>query len=214
VDPEAILFDLDGTLVDDDYAVAQALLAAGLPTSEQNWRSLLQQHFGRYLAGEISFAEQRRIRVRALFAQPLADADADHLFAQYESAYRAAWRAFPDAAPALQGLERFPRAILTNGDSAQQHAKVQAAGLDHYFQGIYASSEIGFAKPAREAFLDACRRLPVEPSRSVYVGDDPEKDAQGSAAAGLRAIWLDRQRSGRRVAPGIRVIHSLAELLS
>jgi beta-phosphoglucomutase-like phosphatase (HAD superfamily) len=68
--PAAILFDLDGTLVDDAHAVGAALRllharygeALGLSFEDLGlrWTGLMNVHFTRYLAGEISFQEQRR----------------------------------------------------------------------------------------------------------------------------------------------------------
>ena len=100
--PLAILFDIDGTLMDDDRAVSLALgsfhasrgheLGLSLECLAARWKDLLNLHFTRYLAGEISMEEQRRARVLDLFAptkRRLTPAEADRLFATYVSDYRA-----------------------------------------------------------------------------------------------------------------------------
>lgn len=103
---EAILFDLDGTLVDHRQAVLDAVSqvisafpGAGAPPSVlgDGWWSLERTHMERYLAGECSFAEQRRQRLREflpLLGEPVPDGDAelDRWFAaNYHGAYEAAW---------------------------------------------------------------------------------------------------------------------------
>jgi putative hydrolase of the HAD superfamily len=225
--PTAILFDIDGTLMDDDRAVFLALssfhashgreLGLSLEGLTSRWRDLLNLHFARYLAGEISMQEQRRARVVDLFATTkplLTPAEADSLFATYLSHYRASWCAYPDALPALAALGGFGLAVLSNGDQSQQSQKLRNCALDTYFSEIITSSDTGWAKPAPETFLSACRRLGIPPGRCVYVGDNVETDARASASAGMISVWLDRARSGTDPGPGIQVIHGLAEVVA
>jgi putative hydrolase of the HAD superfamily len=226
--PAAILFDIDGTLLDDGRATFLALrsfhavhgeeLGLSLDGLAARWRGLTQLHFARYLAGEISMQEQRRARIQELFASSrpgLNAAEADDLFATYLSSYRASWTAYPDAQPTVSALSLsgVGLAVLSNGDRGQQIEKLQKCGLDTYFSEIMTSSEIGWAKPAPEAFLGACRRLGISPRRCVYVGDAMETDACASAAAGLIGVWLDRAGSGIDPGPGVQVIHGLGEIV-
>lgn len=224
VRPAAILFDVDGTLIDDASSVAAALrsfhaaygdtLGLSLNDLSPRWSKLLNFHFARYLAGEISMQEQRRARILDLFKSTklnLTPSGADAVFAVYEQRYRESWTAFPDAVPALSALRPYELAVLTNGDLEQQTQKLQATGLARYFRGIFASSEIGLAKPHPDAFLISCSRLGIDPWRCVHVGDSLDIDVRGSASAGLMSMWLDRGLSGRTVA-GSRMIHSLVEL--
>jgi putative hydrolase of the HAD superfamily len=223
--PAAILFDVDGTLMDDNRAVSLGLVSfhqrhgSKLDISADElahrWMELLHTHFPRYLRSEISMREQRRARIVDLFAASkvkLSADMADDIFAAYESDYRASWCSYPDALSALKALGGCVLAVLTNGNLAQQTQKLQAIGAASHFSGIFASSEIGFAKPAREAFAHACRQLSVPPQRCMYVGDNLETDARGSAAAGLMGVWLDRTASGIDPGPDIRVIQSLSAL--
>jgi putative hydrolase of the HAD superfamily len=221
----AILFDLDGTLLDDNRAVDAAVkafhrvygdaLGMSLPDLGLRWRELLNIHFQRYLTGEISMQEQRRARVLDLFGSSklrVSTETADEVFAVYERSYRSSWVAFPDVLPALSALIGFRLAVLTNGELSQQTQKLRTAGLTDCFCSIFASSEIGFAKPKPEAFLSACRRLRLDSQHCVYVGDNLDVDARGSASAGLTSVWLDRNRSGIDPLGEIQVIHSLSEL--
>jgi putative hydrolase of the HAD superfamily len=224
-EPDAIIFDLDGTLVDDDAATSAALTAfhqiygelLGWPIDvlEIHWWRLLRLHYHEYLLGRISMHEQRRRRMAGLLEAAGCDAvaiDIEAAFALYLSAYEKSWRAFPDAIPTLRQLSGRKLAVLTNGDREQQLRKIEATGLSGFFEGIYVSSELGIAKPARGAFQEACSRLGVLPERCLFVGDNLEVDARASMAAGLRGVWLDRKGVGG-VFEGA-TIHDLAELLS
>ena len=139
--PAAILFDIDGTLMDDDRAVLLALVSfhaiygrkLGISADDliTRWKELLNIHFARYLACEISMQQQRRARVPDLFAASninLSPETADRVFAAYESAYSASWTAYPDALPTLKALNGYVLAILSNGDLAQQTRKLEVCG--------------------------------------------------------------------------------------
>src|ERR1700691_4293073 len=115
----AALFDLDGTLMDHEAARAaglQAHLGGWLPDLEadelarleKEWQRLEALHYDEYARGECTFAEQRRRRVRGMYAalerEPADELTADAWFGSYLRHYRAAWRAFDDVLPALAAL--------------------------------------------------------------------------------------------------------------
>ncbi|MFD0687582.1 HAD family hydrolase [Actinomadura fibrosa] len=208
-----MLFDLDGTLLDHDGASAEAIVRA-FPDADpgdlvRRWQAISEAAIDRYVAGGLGLAEQRRARAVAL-ARDLGlgtwdDARADAWFARYLDGYTAAWRPFPDAAPALDALAArgIPLGVVTNGEARQQNAKIAAIGLAGRLPYVLASSEAGCAKPAAEIFHVACAGLGLEPGAVAYVGDRLATDARAAAAAGLTGVWLDR--SGRPAEDGLDV---------
>jgi putative hydrolase of the HAD superfamily len=220
-----IFLDLDGTLLDHDAAErAGAILFLrafrgffpGYSEAEfaDRWQALAERHIADYLAGRLSFAEQRRARMCELFGSvgvPLTDGDADEVFGIYLRHYERTWRPFPDAASCLDRLGGFELGIISNGDRDQQFRKLESIGLRGRFAHVLTSEEAGVAKPGSEIFHQACRRAGCAPGDSIYVGDRLETDAIGARAAGLHGIWLDRRGSGRR-AGEIPWISSLDEL--
>ena len=222
---EAVLFDIDGTLLDHDLAMERGLAAAvveirpDLPDEElagllSEWLRLEHLHYETYLAGEISLAEQRRRRARGLLAalgvpEPEAH-ELDEWFAGYLAHYRAAWRLFDDVVPALDALGKRAAGVVTNADLELQRAKLERFGLDRRLPALVASSEDGVAKPEPAIFRRAAAAIGLPPERVAYVGDRLDTDARGAAAAGMAGIWLDRTGSGK---PGdVAVIGSMAEL--
>jgi putative hydrolase of the HAD superfamily len=233
----AVLFDLDGTLIDHDAARAAgfaAHFAASMPELDGDelerldgeWRRLETLHYDEYTSGRCSYMEQRRRRVRGILdavgRTVDSEADADRWFAGYLSSYHAAWRAFEDVLPTLDALERAwpgtPLAIVTNGEGESQRAKLAAIGLSERFPLLVASGEVGVAKPEAAIFALACERLGVEPAKSVHVGDRLDFDAQAAAAAGLTGVWLDRggADSAAPVGDAIRIatLHELPSVLA
>jgi len=213
------LFDLDDTLLDHrgaDHAAAGVLhkIHAASKSHDEfliSWKQAQDRHYKRYYAGEISFQEQRRARIREVLAQQMEDVEADNLFDDYLKAYQENWRLFDDVLPCLDKLSSFRLGIITNGDGAQQRRKLKKFGLADRFDCIVISGECGLSKPNKEIFLSACNLMKEDPTNAVYVGDRYDLDAVASRAAGLIGIWLDRA-SARTDEHALPIITSLAEL--
>ncbi|TYL54825.1 HAD family hydrolase [Nocardioides sp. BGMRC 2183] len=204
---EAVLFDLDDTLVDHRGAAERGLRAwlsglgladdpAGLEQHVDRWFALEARHYERSQRGEITHTEQRRVRIRAFLpGWDLADDTlADDTFAGFLDYYRSAWRAFADAAEAIRAARAAGLAvgILTNGEQGIQESKLRRTGLAELGVPVFASSELPASKPDRRSYHAACASLGVEPSRCAMVGDSLTNDVYGAERAGLHAVWLDR----------------------
>ena len=96
---------------------------------------------------------------------------------------------FPEVIEVLEHLRTRTRlAVLSNNLHLPHEA--ERLELSQWFEAcLVAHPE---AKPRPEAFLQACERLGVTPSRTVYVGDSIRADALGALGAGLIPIWVDR----------------------
>lgn len=218
-----VLFDIDDTLIDHASAMTAGVAslyaairpAAPLPVFLADWRDALSQHFPRYLSGELTYQGQRRARVRQTVSMSLTDDQADELFTAYSRAYEAHWALFPDVLSCLDRLEEHRLGIISNGNGAEQRSKLDRTGIAGRFEGIHISSECGQPKPAAEIFHRACRVAAVGPEDAVYVGDAYETDALGARAAGLHAVWLDRNQMRRKdhIPPVIGGLGELPDLL-
>lgn len=223
---EAVLFDIDGTLLDHDRAMERGLAGAvvglrpDLPDHElagllAEWLRLEHLHYETYLAGETSLEEQRRRRARGLLAalgvdDPRAH-ELDEWFAEYLAGYRAAWELFDDVEPALEALGELAAGVITNADLHLQRAKLERFGLERRLPALIASSEDGVAKPEAAIFQRAAAAVGLPAERVAYVGDRLDVDARGATAAGMLGVWIDRAGAGEAPA-GVAVIGSLTEL--
>lgn len=216
-DAEAVLFDLDDTLL--DYTAARdAGFATWIaerdparsPDDLSEWQVLEDRHFRRYSAGEISFGEQRRARLRAFWPQlsGAPEAELDEVYETYVVHMEAAWAAVPHAAEVVQALAaRMPVGVLTNGYHAMQLRKLRLLGLEAI--PLFASSELVAPKPDARAYEAACTGLGAPPDRTVMVGDDIVNDVQGALLAGLSAVWFDRGRGGTVDGPRVTDLRAL-----
>ena len=91
-----------------------------------------------------------------------------------------------------------------------QRAKLKSLGLESLVDIVVVSGEEGMHKPAAELFHRAAERLCVDPSRCLYVGDNPVNDVGGAIGAGMHAIWLRTDMSWPDETP--RPPHSIRSL--
>ncbi len=219
-----IFFDIDETLLDQraaERAAAEHFLCAyGAELGDASmdgfcaeWRALREKHAPPFLARLISAHEQRRRRVREMFARrgrSLTDEEVDRRIALYQRHYRRGWSLFDDVRPALDLLRNHRCGIISNGSSRQQQSKLRRTGIEGRFHPVVVSEEVGAAKPAREIFHAACVRAGVPVERCVYIGDRLDHDALPSRAAGMQSFWLRRNASAAPA--GIDTIVSLTDL--
>ncbi|THA68118.1 HAD family hydrolase [Streptomyces sp. A0958] len=206
----AVLWDIDDTLFDHTAAAANGmarhLAAEGLPrgyaTADEAvdaWQRLTRRHWARFAAGETDWPGQRRDRARDFLGRSMDDTEADAWFERHVAHYESAWSLFPDAVPVLDALAgAYRHAVLSNSALESQHRKLTVLGVRDRFESLLCAAELGVSKPAPEAFLASCEALGLPPAEVAYVGDEPDIDAVGAAAAGLTGIWLDRRGLGGR----------------
>lgn len=220
----AVIFDLDGTLLDHD-AAAEAALRSWLPeyslTAEEIdalvplWFAAEERHYPAWRSGEISFQEQRRRRLRDFLPAagvPVDEERLDAVFQGYLTGYEQGWRAYDDARDALLRVQDAGLAVgvLTNGDGDQQRSKVRATGLADLCGTVFASAELPAAKPDPRAYAAACEGLGVDPAQTLMVGDNYDLDVVAARAAGLDALHLDR--AGLHGDPACSCLRDLASL--
>jgi putative hydrolase of the HAD superfamily len=109
--------------------------------------------------------------------------------------------------------------VVTNGDTETQEAKLRRTGLDRYLADWVISQEAGVRKPNPRIFAIAAERARMRLGGAWMVGDSPEADIGGAAAAGVRSVWLRRGRSWleNRYAPTLTadgVIAALADVMA
>ncbi|HSR69511.1 MAG TPA: HAD family hydrolase [Acidobacteriota bacterium] len=105
----------------------------------------------------------------------------------------------PEHLEMLQQLQGVPKVLASNFDHAPTARRaLKAFGLEAHLDHIFISDEVGWRKPAPQFFQAICRQSGFEPSRCVFVGDDPEADAGGAGRAGFQVAWL---RDGRSLTP-------------
>lgn len=105
-----------------------------------------------------------------------------------------AWIVYPDVVPALDALREHGvrLGVVSNWDS-RLRGLLGRLNLEPYFDAITVSHEEGIEKPHPELFRRALARLDAAPGEALHVGDVPELDGAGAAAAGIPSMLIDRR---------------------
>ena len=199
---QALILDLDDTLLDDRAATRRALSAfiafhrralAGESDAESfaRWRSLSANHWQRFERGEISFLEQRRSRVCEFLRCSLSYPEADEAFEPYREAYESSWSRVPECDEFLRKTAAIPKVIITNGEREQQLRKVLVSGLQAHVLGTITPKDCGHWKPHHGIFAAALSMLNCEPARCLMIGDDPIRDIHPAQELGMRTFLVE-----------------------
>ena len=195
LEPEALAFDVYGTLVDpigiskqlEEYLSDEALRVAEV------WRQKQLEYTFRITCME-RYEDFERVTRKALdyalaaTAQELAPEQRDALMARYDDLER-----FADVEPGLQRLKGagYTMVVFSNGAPRMLKAVIDAAGLRPYFQRLVSVDEVKAYKPSPKTYRHVARRLGLPIGEIRLVSSNPF-DVIGAAAAGMRAAWVDR----------------------
>jgi len=181
---------------------ARALEAAFRPA----YRELFPERFFGRSALQTSEPRERRWWGRVVartFERAGCDAPGAAVIAAGLEAFArgAAWRPVKGALETVQALKaRGLKIALVSNYDGRLHRVVDELGLTRFFDAVIVSSEVGWAKPAPRIYEAALGALGVEPREALMVGDRPQEDVAGAAAAGLLALLYDPR--GRVPGPG------------
>lgn len=187
----AVVFDLDGTLIDSRADIAGAARAAlaqfGLP--------LLEEHTIVGFVGDGARALVARCLKESLASAPGAATDVpdvDTLLAAFMAHYGehpVVHTVFLPGALALLDAVAVPLALATNKARSTTDGVLAGLGLGARFATTIAGGDLPTLKPSAAPLLAIAERLRVPPAQLVMIGDGPQ-DVAAAHAAGARAIGV------------------------
>jgi putative hydrolase of the HAD superfamily len=217
----AVAFDVNGTLVEirteDDRedifrAIGHYLTYQGVDLRRQAIRDM---YFERLKQQQRESAEQfPEFDAVAIWASIVSDHATDFTHAlppdrlaqlpltlaeMYRGVSRRKLKLYPHVRSTLRALrERFPLAIVSDGQKAWARGELHKVGLTEFFGPIVVSGEHGFRKPDRRLFQYALDGMGVPADKTVYVGNDMYRDVYGAREMGMTTVMFDSDQGTKQ----------------
>jgi phosphoglycolate phosphatase len=181
---QAVLFDLDGTLIDSAPDLGAAVDKMRV---DRGLSSLPLAHY-RHMAGA-GARGMLGIAFDMTPDHPEFDAMKEEFFVNYENCMTERTRIFDGVVDMVASLvaQGMPWGVVTNKSSRFTDPLTAAMPLFATAGAIVSGNTTLHAKPHPEPLFEAARRLSVDPARCVYVGDD-ERDIVAGLAAGMGTV--------------------------
>lgn len=211
----AVLIDLDSTILDEAY-VARASYAACVVVAGERpdidpialakanfeaWMGYWPKAEIPWILGQLSTDDLRLETWRRTFERFGVDDAAfiRHVAELHYEIELGEYRAFDDVAVILDSAvaHGVKTAVVTNGASDTQREKLRILGVIDRFDALIVSADTAVAKPDPGIFERALSELGATAASTVHVGDSLRSDVGGALAAGVGAIWLNREGVAR-----------------
>jgi HAD superfamily hydrolase (TIGR01509 family) len=205
----AVIFDLDGVLIDSEGAWSAARKKIALECGGR-WPADAQRAMMGMSSTEWSAYMHDELGV-ALSPEEISEAVVSRL----EQLYRERLPLVPGAVEAVVNLARvWPLGLASSANRALIDLALELAGLADSFAATVSSEEVPRGKPAPDVYLEAARRIGVEPARSVAV-EDSSNGIRSAAAAGMTVVAVPNREfppTAEALALANDVLDSLSEL--
>jgi HAD superfamily hydrolase (TIGR01509 family) len=207
--PEAVVFDLDGVLVDSEpiwEEVRRAFVAERggrwLPDTQRRLMGMSTDEWSRYLSAELEVG---------MTPEEVASAVIDRMAERYHRSLPL----LPGAVDAVVWMaERWRLGVASSSPPRLIEQALELAGIRRLFEVAVSTEEVERGKPAPDVYLAVAGRLGVAPGRCVAV-EDSSNGLRSARAAGLRVVAIPRPDypvEPDALAGADRVLRSLAEL--
>jgi HAD superfamily hydrolase (TIGR01509 family) len=177
LNPKAVLFDMDGVLVD----------------SIESWRKALNHALEKYNMDKIS----KEVFIKKYWGHDLYDnlkrnnlpLKVGMFCNKVYSEHLEDVKIYPNVKEVLEKLSNHPKCIITNTPCSCTKQILETFDIAKYFDFIFTSDDVKLAKPDPEIVLLACKKLELEPKDVVLVGDT-DSDIAAGHAAGCKVIGV------------------------
>jgi HAD superfamily hydrolase (TIGR01509 family) len=187
-DIEAVVFDLDGVIVDSEH-VWDAAREALARERGGRWHEGAQQD----MMGMSSVEWSRYMHDVIGLKDPPEEISAE-VVRHLEATYREELPLIDGATEAVARLaERWPLAVASSSNRPIIDLVLELSGLDRFFLATVSSEEVPRGKPAPDVYLEAARRLGTDPQRSAAV-EDSRNGILSASAAGMRVVAIPNTR--------------------
>jgi len=181
---EAVIFDLDGVLVDSEQVwdevrerLARELGGRWHPGAQRDMMGMSSIEWSRYMSDELGV--------------PLSPEEVSaEVVRRVEEHYRRELPLLPGAAEAVRRIaDRWPLGLASSSNRPIIDLVLELAGIEELFDVTVSSEEVDRGKPAPDVYLEAATRLGVEPRRGAAI-EDSTNGLLAARAAGLGVVAI------------------------
>jgi HAD superfamily hydrolase (TIGR01509 family) len=185
---EAVVFDLDGVIVDSEQ-VWDAAREALARERGGRWHEKAQQD----MMGMSSVEWSRYMHDVIGLKDPPEEISAE-VVRRLEATYREELPLIDGAPEAVARLaERWPLAVASSSNRPIIDLVLEVGGLDRFFRATVSSEEVARGKPSPDVYLEAARRLGADPTKTAAI-EDSRNGILSAKAAGMRVIAIPNKR--------------------
>ena len=205
----AVIFDMDGVIVDSEPYSMRALIDVLRQYGIDPTEAEIRHSYGRRIRDD--FADYfSRYGVTAHLETAIARKEARyyHLAAGHLKPFPGVMRLLKRLRARGHGL-----ALASSGDRVKVAFGMQALSLDGTFEAVVCGNDVTRSKPDPEIYLLAAQRLKVPPAACVAIEDAPA-GVEAAKRAGMRCIAVTNSVAREQLQPADLIVASLADDLS
>jgi len=211
---QAILFDLDGTLLDRDSSLLAFVSDQYNRYSEFQIidKELFVQRF--IELDNHGYVWKDKVYQQIINEFSIPNVDWTVLLDDYITNFQKHCIGFPNLLRMLTELKKhnLKLALVSNGFGQFQYDNFKALNIEDLFDEVLISEWEGLRKPDRAIFNRALSRLGIAAEHALFVGDHPDNDIRASREVGMKAVWK-RNSLLETVVDADFVIDDLEELI-
>lgn len=176
--PSAILFDMDGVLIDSLDSWWSSLNTA---LQAFNYDKITKKEFLNSYWGHDLFDNLKTMNIPCKVGNFCNNIYGDHI---------GSIKIYPYTKSTLKGLKNYKKSIITNTPKDCTIKILKKFDIEKYFDFVLTSTDVKNAKPDPEIVFKSCEKLGVKPEKVVIVGDT-DSDVKSGRAAGCKVIGIN-----------------------
>jgi HAD superfamily hydrolase (TIGR01509 family) len=205
----AVIFDMDGVIVDSEPYSMQALIDVlrqyGIDPSEEE----IRRSYGRRIRDDFAdYFSRHGVTAHLETAIARKEARYYHLAAGHLKPFPGVMRLLKRLSARGYGL-----ALASSGDRVKVAFGMQALSLDRTFETVICGNDVTRSKPDPEIYLLAAQRLQIPPAECVAIEDAPA-GVEAAKRAGMRCIAVTNSVAREQLQQADLIVASLADDLS
>lgn len=189
---KAVLFDLDGTLLNRDESVKKFIERQYDRLYKQVGHIPKEKYVSRFIElDNHGYVWKDKVYQQLVDEFAITDITWEELLQDYIREFKNHCVPFPNLIEMLEELKRndFVLGMITNGYGQFQMDNIKALGIEPYFDAILVSEWEGIKKLDPQLFIRALEKLKILPHESIFIGDHPVNDVKAAQNIGMKGIW-------------------------